>query len=131
MLRFVKEIQGSRDSDNYSTPPDFYEELNKEFKFDFDPCPLKPTQDGLQVDWVGNIFINPPYSNIKAWVEKGLYEMERGTAKTLVYLLPCRTDTKYFHELIYHRAELRFVKGRLKFSGKAPAPFPVYLAIFR
>lgn len=47
-------------------------------------------------------------------------------------LIPSRTDTRYFHDYIYQRTEIRFVKGRLKFGDqKNAAPFPSMLVIFR
>jgi len=50
----------------------------------------------------------------------------------VVCLLPARTDTKYFHEYIYGKAEIRFIKGRLKFgNAKNSAPFPSMVVIFR
>ena len=47
-------------------------------------------------------------------------------------LIPARTDTKYFHEFIYHKAkEIRFVRGRLKFGdSKNAAPFLSMVVIF-
>lgn len=77
------------------------------------------------------VFCNPPYSNIAAWVEKSFRETRND--KTLVVLLiPSRTDTRYFHDFIYQRAEIRFIKGRLKFGeSKNSAPFPSMIVIFR
>lgn len=77
------------------------------------------------------MFCNPPYSDISNWVKKAFYETR--TDNTLVVLLiPSRTDTRYFHNYIYQRSEIRFVKGRLKFGeGKNSAPFPSMLVIFR
>jgi site-specific DNA-methyltransferase (adenine-specific) len=122
----------SSNKQDWSTPKDFYDKLNKEFCFTFDPCPLNPSFDGLKVDWVGNIFINPPYNNQRSFFEKGLEELKKGNAKLLVYLVPSRTDTKLFHELIYGKAEIRFIKGRLKFGGSnGSAPLPSMLVIFR
>lgn len=47
-------------------------------------------------------------------------------------LIPARTDTKAFHEWIYHKAEIRFLKGRLKFGGsKNSAPFPSMVVVYR
>lgn len=47
-------------------------------------------------------------------------------------LIPARTDTVAFHEYIYNKAEVRFVKGRLKFGGsKDSAPFPSMVVVFR
>ena len=46
-------------------------------------------------------------------------------------LLPARTDTKWFHDFIYGKAEVRFLRGRLKFGGsKNSAPLPSMVAIF-
>lgn len=50
---------------------------------------------------------------------------------TVVMLLPARTDTKWFHEYIYNKAEIRFIKGRLKFgNSKNAAPFPSMIVVF-
>lgn len=131
-LRFIKEIQGTRDSDNYATPKLFYDKLNSEFNFDFDPCPFKSDFDGLVIDWIGNIYINPPYSNIEPFIKKGIYEIKKGNAKKCVYLIPVRSDTKYWHNLIMkYSDEIRFVKSRLNFNeSKSPAPFPCVVVVF-
>ncbi len=76
------------------------------------------------------VFCNPPYSNIKEWVKKCFYEAQQDNT-TVVLLIPARTDTKYFHNYILHRSEIRFVKGRVRFSGKNNAPFPSMVVIFR
>lgn len=121
-------------------------ELNREFEFNFDPCPLntKPKLtntlfdedeeqpfNGLDVDWGSSTFVNPPYSDILNWIKKGLREHAKG--KTIVFLVPSRTDTGWFHKYCLPNAsEIRFIKGRLKFSGsKNSAPFPSMLIIFR
>lgn len=123
----------SKKSDNWSTPKEFYSKLDAEFKFDYDPCPLNATYNALEdyICWGGRVFINPPYSNIRAFLEKGLQELKKGNAELLVYLIPARTDTKWFHDLIYGKAEIRFIKGRLKFGdSKNSAPFPSMLVIY-
>lgn len=126
------DVMFSKKSDDWSTPKEFYNELNKEFKFDFDPCPIRSeSKDAMFKDWNGNVFINPPYSNIRNFLEKGLIELKKNHAKILVYLVPVRTDTKWFHDLCYNKAELRFIKGRLKFGDSTnSAPFPSMLMIF-
>ena len=132
MIRFNKEIQGTRESDHYATPIKFYQKLHKEFNFDYDPCPLRSEVDGLLTEWKGNIYINPPYSNIQPFLTKGIEEIRLGNAVKLVYLIPIRSDTKYWHEIIMpYATEIRFVKGRLNFNeSKSPAPFPCVLVIF-
>jgi len=81
------EILFSAKSNDWSTPKDFYNKLDEEFKFDMDPCPLRSNEDGLDKDWIGNIFINPPYSNVGAFLDKGIQELEKGNTKLLVYFI--------------------------------------------
>lgn len=77
------------------------------------------------------MFCNPPYSEIGRWVEKAFYEGQKDNT-TVVLLIPSRTDTRYFHNFIYGRSEIRFIKGRLKFGqAKNNAPFPSMIVIFR
>lgn len=77
------------------------------------------------------VFCNPPYSEIEKWVSKAFYETKQDNT-LVVMLIPSRTDTRYFHNYIYQRSEIRFVKGRLKFNNhKNSAPFPSMLVIFR
>lgn len=129
-------------SDEYETPQHIYDALNDEFGFDLDvsatdynhKCPAYFTkeQDGLKQRWGGHtVWCNPPYSEINRWVQKA-YEESRNENTTIVMLIPSRTDTKYFHNFIYHRAEIRFIKGRITFKNqKSHAPFPSMIVIFR
>jgi site-specific DNA-methyltransferase (adenine-specific) len=117
-------------TDRWKTPPEVYERLDEEFLFDFDPCPLDGEKDGLAtlfVSWVGRrVFCNPPYGpGIKKWLERGL------EAEVAVFLLPARTDTRWFHEVVLPKArEIRFIRGRLKFGmAKNSAPFPSMVVI--
>lgn len=129
-------------SDEWATPLEIFNELNNEFNFNLDVCATESNHkcnlfftqkdDGLSKKWGGyRVFCNPPYSNISEWVKKAYYESF--TPNTLIVLLiPARTDTKYFQEYIYHRAEIRFIKGRLKFGdSKTSAPFPSMIVIYR
>ena len=95
MFKVDRPKRPRKESDSWATPKQFYSALNREFNFTFDPCPLNPDFDGLEVNWEGRIYINPPYSFIDPWIEKGLVEMYKRNAELLVYLLPVRTDTKY------------------------------------
>lgn len=115
----------------WQTPDDTYGELNKEFNFDFDPCPVNPQFDGLSVSWGRSNFVNPPYGNaLGLWIKKGFEEAQKG--KTVVFLIPSRTDTKWWHNYVMKANEIRFIKGRLKFKGaKNSAPFPSAIIIFR
>ena len=126
----------------WATPINLFKELDTEFHFTLDPCSTHENakckkhytiaEDGLIQDWGGEIvFCNPPYGReLGLWVEK-CYKESMKTGTTCVMLIPSRTDTKWFHEYIYHKSEIRFIKGRLKFGdGKAPAPFPSMIVIF-
>ena len=106
--------------DDWETPKEFIKELEKEFGKMFDPCPLHNNikkWDGLENGWDGRNFINPPYSRKlkELFIRKAFEESKKG--KLCVMLLPVSTSTKIFHEIIYPNAELRFIKGRLKFNG--------------
>lgn len=77
------------------------------------------------------VFCNPPYSQIARWVEKAFDEGHKDNT-TVVLLIPARTDTRYFHNFIYGRSEIRFIHGRLKFGEAVnSAPFPSMVVIFR
>lgn len=110
-------------ADNWETPIDFYKDLDKEFNFDFDPCPIMyneitPDKDGLLIEWGQRNFVNPPYSQKlkEAFILKALEESKKG--KLSVMLLPVSTSTKIFHEVILPNAkDIRFVRGRLAFAG--------------
>lgn len=79
----------------------------------------------------GNIvWCNPPYSNVKAWIRKCYYEGHKPNT-TVVALVFSRTDTRWWQNYVQHRCEVRFVKGRIKFGGKANAPFPSAICIYR
>jgi site-specific DNA-methyltransferase (adenine-specific) len=119
----------------------FFNQLNKEFNFTLDPCANENNhkcnkyytkeQDGLKQNWEGEIvFCNPPYGKeIKDWVKKSYLESKKQNT-TVVLLIPARTDTAYFHDYIYNKAEIRFLKGRLKFGdSKNSAPFPSMIVV--
>lgn len=126
----MNKVHFSSARQNWKTPQAFYQALNAEFSFDFDPCPTNPKFDGLKVDWGGVSYVNPPYKNCGDWLKKGFEEYQKG--KTVVFLIPSRTDTRYWHEYCMKATEIRFIKGRLKFDEhKNCAPFPSALVIFK
>lgn len=109
-------------SDNWATPPDFYNKLNKEFNFDFDPCPWNNDLlifDGLTSEWGQCNFVNPPYSRkLKDAFVKKAAEVSVVKRRS-VLLLPVSTSTKLFHNVILKNLvhDIRFVEGRLRFIG--------------
>ena len=135
---------------DWGTPQEFYNELNTEFSFTLDPCAshenakcekyYTTNDDGLAQSWRGErVFCNPPYGRvIGKWVKK----CAESDADVVVMLIPARTDTRWFHDYIYGSAEIRFIRGRLKFTNKSiadftgnsktsPAPFPSMVVVFR
>jgi hypothetical protein len=109
---------GSKDNDHWATPKWLYEQLDKEFNFDFDPCPLHANFDGLIAQWGECNYVNPPYNRTDKpkFIEKSYFEWKKG--KTCVLLIPAATSTKQFHDLILPNAEIRFLRGRVAFLGE-------------
>ena len=109
--------------DNWATPKEFYNKLNEEFVFDFDPCPfndgeITPDKDGLLIEWGKMNFVNPPYSRKlkEAFVKRAVEFKRKG--KSSVMLLPVSTSTALFHDWILPNADdIRFVRGRISFEG--------------
>jgi len=123
-------------SDHWNTPKMLYHRLNEEFDFTFDPCPSHSKSDGLLGKWGERNFINPPFSQVSKWIRKGYVESLKG--KLCVFLVAARTDTQWFHKYVLpHAKEIRFIRGRLKFTkpnhppkAKQTAPFPSCIIIF-
>lgn len=136
----MSNVHFSSKTDDWATPQDLFDKLDKEFHFTLDPCATKENakcpkfytreQDGLAQRWdMERVFCNPPYGRVIGdWVKK----MAERNALVCVALLPARTDTRWFHDYILCKAEIRFIKGRLKFGGcKNSAPFPSMIVIWR
>ena len=138
-------IHFKSESNEWETPQDLYNELDKQYGFTLDPCATPSNakcdkyytkeDDGLSKSWGGEIvFMNPPYGReIGKWVKKAYEESLKGTV--VVCLIPARTDTKYYHNYIFPYAkDIRFIKGRLKFDNGtgvfSPAPFPSAIIVF-
>lgn len=126
---------------DWETPQDLYDRLDAEFHFTLDAAAddsnhkcdtyITKEQDGLSQPWGGIVWCNPPYGRqISKWVRKAFLESVRGV--TTVMLLPARTDVRWFHEYVMHRAEIRFLRGRVRFGGSAiNAPFSSMIVIYR
>ena len=132
-------------SHEWETPQYLFDGLNDQYHFTLDPCATAENakckkfytkeDDGLSKDWnEERPFVNPPYGReVGKWIKKAS-EIQEGL---VVCLLPARTDTRYFHDYIYDRetgiwkAEVRLLKGRLKFGGgENSAPFPSMIVVF-
>lgn len=132
----------SSNTDQWHTPPELFSALNAEFDFTLDAAASDDNtlvrhhyytqeQDALTRPWRGVVFCNPPYGHgIGRWIQK-CYESARAGA-TVVALIPAKTDTQWWHRYVMRAAEIRLVRGRLKFSGSPqPAPFPSCVVVFR
>lgn len=131
------------EKDDWETPQALFDKLDAVYHFTLDPCSTHENakcekhytveEDGLAQSWEGEtVFCNPPYGrNIGEWVRKCHDESKHAR---IVMLIPARTDTAYFHDYIYHKARVRFLRGRLKFErgGVAlkSAPFPSMLVFY-
>lgn len=83
------------------------------------------TFDAFRDEWPAHWFANPPYGKeIIRWVAK------MNSAGPGVALIHARTDTRWAQEFVLPFAEVEFIRGRLHFDDKAPAPFPSILAWF-
>ena len=137
----INESWYTSNTQEWATPQKVFDELDAEFHFTLDPCCSHENakcekhytieDDGLSKSWAGEIvFCNPPYKDMSKWAKKCYEESLNGTL--VVMLVPARTDTRWFHDYIYGKAEIRFIKGRLKFgNAKQSAPFPSMVVIYR
>ena len=131
---------------DWETPQHVFDELDQEFHFTLDAAASDSNHkvaryftvetNALKQSWGGEtVFCNPPYGRqIGDWVAKASAEASKpGTL--VVLLVPARTDTRWWHDYVQHRSEIRFLKGRLKFEhNKQPsqsAPFPSAIIILR
>ena len=128
-------------TDEWEMAREFFDALNAVFHFTLDICATHANakygryftkeENGLIQTWNGVCWMNPPYGReISLWVRKA-YESSLDAGTVVVCLLPARTDTKWWHDyVIAHTERIRFIRGRLRFSGRGPAPFPSALVVF-
>lgn len=123
----------------WETPQEFFDKYNKIYKFDLDVCANDENKkcekyfdekiNGLEQNWQGNCWMNPPYGReIKKWMKKAYEESKKGCR--VVCLVPARTDTAWWHDYAV-KGKIEFIRGRLKFGkSKNAAPFPSAVIIF-
>ncbi len=140
-------IMFSSAKNDWETPRALFDDLDREFHFTLDAaasssnakCAKYYTEgdNGLAQDWRGEtVFCNPPYGNKATgeWTRK-CYEEAQKPGTTVVLLIPARTDRASFHDYILNKAEIRFLRGRLKFEQDGrpldSAPFPSMICVWR
>ena len=128
----------------WETPQAFFDRLDAEFEFTLDAAANHDNakceayydieMDGLAKSWQNHcVWCNPPYGGrvLAGWVRKAHAE-SKTCPHPIVMLLPARTDVKWWHDCAMQADEVRFVKGRLKFTGgKHSATFPSVVVVFR
>lgn len=112
---------------HWATPPEVFEPLHEEFKFTLDACATPENaklpryyteeQNGLEQSWAGErVFMNPPYGReIYPWTRKA-----RDSGVLVVGLLPASCDLAWWHEDVVGRAEVRYIRGRVRFLTDGP-----------
>jgi site-specific DNA-methyltransferase (adenine-specific) len=146
-----RDVVFSHKSDEWETPKWLFDIFDANYHFTLDPCATSENtkcekfytieEDGLSKSWSGeSVWVNPPYSNIREWAQKCKSEAWGGEQapngfpknRTIISLLvPARTDTKWFHEVIHSATEITFIKGRLHFNNSEnSAPFPSVVITF-
>ena len=130
---------------NWETPPEVFDPLHAEFAFTLDPCATAQTAkcrlyydeaaDGLAHPWgTHRVFMNPPYGReVYAWTRKARSEADLGAL--VVGLLPASTDLAWWHEDVVGHAEVRYIRGRVRFLTGGPYRasgfFPSVVVVWR
>lgn len=104
-------------------PPEKLNELDREFNFDFDPCPFPRPDgfDGLEVNWGKSNWVNPPFTGMAkepgkrkigpmAWARKALAERDKGNASVLIFPI---YQVRVISFLEDHKAEIRYA-GKIR-----------------
>lgn len=140
-LNMNTDLMFSSKTDMWETPQELFEKYRWLYNLKLDVCAtaenaklpqyITPAEDALRYAWDENFWMNPPYGRgIGKWIEYA-YRQSREHDVTGVLLLPARTDTRWFHELILDKGKIEFLKGRIKFNGhKNPAPFPSMIVVY-
>jgi len=133
----------SSNKQNWRTPKAFFRRLDDKFSFGLDaaaePCNalceryITKEQDALASHWpdflpdrgIFNVWLNPPYGrNIWKWLNKAWEMSATNQISRVICLVPARTDTDWFHNYVWGRAnEIVLVHGRIRFEDEqGPAP---------
>ena len=136
-------------NDQYWETPDHIFELgcdNFDFSPEIDVCAnaqntkcdlfLSESQNALDQEWQRDFWMNPPYGRqVKDWIRKAYLSHVKYNVSGLA-LLFAKTDTAAFHDYIFKKAEICFLRGRIHFfkDGKEsiqPAPYPSCFVFWR
>ena len=133
----------SQQSDEWSSPRELVEPLDEAVGgFDLDPCSGAETSpfaeetyteddDGLAQDWFGDVWVNPPYSDMDGWTEKATTEAQREAVDSIFYLCKGDSSTNWWQLAAEHAECVCAIDHRLKFGdGENSAPFASHVFVF-
>lgn len=132
IIKMNNDLMFSSDNHKWATRWEHYDQIRDLTGIDFklDPCAEHSTtkcknyftqeDDGLSKDWNKSFFVNPPYGREQIdWVKKAFSESDEHGSEGVI-LIPSRTDTNLFHNIICKQAkEVLFFEGRLVFGTDA------------
>ena len=121
------------DNDNWQTPDTVWQTIDRFHEIDTDPCAgcemtgeethigssenIRPPRNGLDSEWPGVVFMNPPFSQKKQWLKKAVEEVNTGAATTVYAVTPDSTDVmSWWHTYIAENATISFFPyGRIEY----------------
>ncbi len=143
----IKHLSIIKVQDEYGTPEELYYDLCNKFKIfpTLDVCATKQNakcknfitkeEDSLLFEWTETFFMNPPYSKVGQFMKKAYYQHLKHKVEGMI-LIFAKTDTQFWHSYIEEKAEVHFIKGRIKFlkdgfKTKNSAPYWSCIVIYR
>jgi phage N-6-adenine-methyltransferase len=133
----------SQETDEWATPPSFVRPLAAALDgFDLDPCSgaenspvasetFTAAEDGLAQAWFGDVWVNPPYSEMEAWTRKAINEANRSATARVVMLCKGDSSTDWWQSAVRQASAVAMLDRRLSFGdGEAGAPFPSHVLVF-
>jgi phage N-6-adenine-methyltransferase len=143
-------VHYSSDRQDWGTPPSFIswytERIGHQFNLDAAASAENAKADhyytiednSLDREWWGHVWLNPPFGReLPQWLEKCAEQIKNPMVHSIHVLIPARTDTKWFHDIVMPNAYLVYlIKGRFNFrfdeaTPGANAPFPSMLVVYR
>jgi len=146
-MKSIKHLENIRIGDDYETPPTLFDQacINYQIRPTLDVCASEKNtkcknfftekQDSLMYEWRETFFMNPPYSKVDRFMKKAYYQHLKHGIDGLI-LVFAKTDTKWWHNFVEDKAEIHFIKGRIKFykngfQTKNSAPYGSCFLIYR
>lgn len=146
-MKSIRHLANIKIHDDYGTPPSVYARACMKYDIypSLDVCATQENakckkfftekQDSLMYEWKETFFMNPPYSKVEKFMKKAYYQHLKHGIDGLI-LVFAKTDTKWWHSFVEDKAEIHFIKGRIKFfkdgyETRNSAPYPSCFLIYR